>query len=286
MTASPEPRTRTVSAVDGLRLCVTDFAVQSLESGAAVLFVHGAFGHARVWDFVAGALPQGFGASALDLPGHGDSGRSDAARYAFPALIEDVDAVVRQLPGAPVLVGHSIGGALSALYAAQYPERVSALVVLDIDPHPPASQIEHLNAVGARPPRTWSSWDEVEARIARSAPEADEAVQRHLAAHSYRAIDGGIVERFDPVFLRDLERWDVRAALRRVPAPALVLRGSESAVMTDRGEADFREGLPDLEVRFIEGGTHQLHLDRPVEVAAAIAEFAARRLGAGGPFSV
>lgn len=250
-----------------------------------MLFVHGAFGHARVWDFVADALPEGFGASALDLPGHGDSGRGNSERYEFPALVEDIDAVVRVLPGAPVLVGHSIGGALSALYAARYPERVAALVVLDIDPRPPSSQIEHLNAVGARPPRTWSSWDDVYARAARSAPEADEAVQRHLAEHGYRAVDGGIVERFDPVFLRDLERWDVRAALRQVQASALVLRGSESTVMTDRGEADFREGLRDLEVRLIEGGTHQLHLDRPVEVAAAIAEFAARRPGAGVPSS-
>lgn len=68
----------------------------------------------------------------FDLRGHGLS--SSADRYTFEAFLSDFDAVMtgfRDLPSAPVLVGHSLGADLAVHYAAGNPDAVAGLVLVD-----------------------------------------------------------------------------------------------------------------------------------------------------------
>ena len=59
---------------------------------------------------------------AFDLPGHGDSPRRDS--YHLDEIAEVVHQAVTDAGlDAPVLVGHSLGGALATVYAAAYPAR-------------------------------------------------------------------------------------------------------------------------------------------------------------------
>ena len=65
---------------------------------------------------------------ALDLPGHGGSPRRDS--YALREVADVLhEAVTAAGLGRPVLVGHSIGGVLATVYAANHPARA----VLNID---------------------------------------------------------------------------------------------------------------------------------------------------------
>jgi len=76
--------------------------------GPLVLFVHGTGLNGRVWDPVAEALNSaGVGALALDLRGHGRSGRSPDARYSWDRFAADVLAAVHQLG----LAGREVAGA-------------------------------------------------------------------------------------------------------------------------------------------------------------------------------
>jgi pimeloyl-ACP methyl ester carboxylesterase len=70
----------------------------------------------------------------FDLRGHGLS--SSADRYSFEAFLGDFDAMMtelgfRDLPTAPMLVGHSLGADLAVHYAAEYPDAVAGLVLID-----------------------------------------------------------------------------------------------------------------------------------------------------------
>lgn len=75
-----------------------------------VLFIHGAWGGAWVWDGLAQDLAaEGYGVNLLEQPGHG------ADRWDLPPLtsIKDYADVSRRAAaslGRPVLVGHSLGG--------------------------------------------------------------------------------------------------------------------------------------------------------------------------------
>ncbi|MFD5232599.1 alpha/beta fold hydrolase [Streptomyces qaidamensis] len=67
----------------------------------------------------------------FDLRGHGLA--SPAGRYSFDAFLSDLVAVMAELdlPSAPVLVGYSLGADLAVHYAAERPETVTGLVLVD-----------------------------------------------------------------------------------------------------------------------------------------------------------
>lgn len=264
---------RFLRTADGLTLHLADYGGND---GTPLLLVHGSFGHARVWDFMVAQLPPGRRALALDLPGHGDSAHArNVERYAFESLAEDIRTAVLSLGEPPVIVGHSLGSGLAMLYAATHPGTVAGAVFMDIDPYPPERQAKHLNDVGAAPPRVYPSLDRAVARESRVAPAASPAVHTHLARHGYRPSDAGLAQKFDQAFLRAVISWDARGLLPGIRVPALVLRGGESTVMSGQGYRDLLEGLPNVRGEVIFGATHQLHLDRPLAVAAVIEAFVA-----------
>lgn len=67
------------------------------------------------------------------MRGHGRSERpTDASLFRVPALVGDVEAVVDALDlDRIVLVGHSMGASIALEYAAQHPDRVAGLVLVD-----------------------------------------------------------------------------------------------------------------------------------------------------------
>ncbi|MGB1297984.1 MAG: alpha/beta fold hydrolase [Psychrobium sp.] len=78
----------------------------------------------RLWQKVFELLPAHFAPMALTIP--------DANS---PLAI--VKALHQQLPTQPInLIGFSLGGYLSALYATQYPESISRLMIIANHPHP------------------------------------------------------------------------------------------------------------------------------------------------------
>jgi pimeloyl-ACP methyl ester carboxylesterase len=102
------------------------------DSNPPVVFVHGLFSSSKTWKKVLLAASAGHPGIALDLPGSGFSDRPWPNDYSAPsqalALIDFLDA--RKIDRA-VLVGNSLGGAVSLIAAAARPERVSGLVLVD-----------------------------------------------------------------------------------------------------------------------------------------------------------
>jgi pimeloyl-ACP methyl ester carboxylesterase len=83
---------------------------------------------------------------ALDLAGHGESGR-ERQDWTIESLGEDVRAVVLALDiGRVVLIGHGMGGEVALAAAGRMPDRVVAVVGIDafqdVEHRPDAAQIE------------------------------------------------------------------------------------------------------------------------------------------------
>jgi pimeloyl-ACP methyl ester carboxylesterase len=92
------------------------------------VLLHGLTFDHHMWDPIIEALPSSHPTIAFDLPGHGSS--PSLPRPGLAPVIDAIHAAVREARlDPPILVGHSIGGPLAALYAAQYP----AAGVLSID---------------------------------------------------------------------------------------------------------------------------------------------------------
>lgn len=86
---------------------------------APLLFVHGSFTGARVWDehFLPYFAKQGYAAHAVSLRGHGGSGgHAGALWWSLADYVTDVAQAVATLPRPPVLIGHSLGGMVAQKY--------------------------------------------------------------------------------------------------------------------------------------------------------------------------
>lgn len=107
----------------------------SFSAGEApqLVAIHGAGLNAHSFDPMLLAL--GAPALSLDLPGHGRSDWRDDAAYRPDTLAADVILALEHLAPQPVvLLGHSLGGLTAAVVAAQRPDLVTRLVVVDITP--------------------------------------------------------------------------------------------------------------------------------------------------------
>ena len=123
-TAAAEPH---FAQVDGLDIA---YVALGEGEGTALLFIHGFGGDRNNWLFNQQALADGRRAIALDLPGHGLSGKaiSDASLVALARVASSV--LAKEDVSRAVLVGHSLGAAVAMTLAKMEPMRVAGIVAL------------------------------------------------------------------------------------------------------------------------------------------------------------
>jgi pimeloyl-ACP methyl ester carboxylesterase len=111
--------------------------------------IHGNAGSVDDWDFKSmGQLCHDHRLIAIDRPGHGKSDRPDdkAATLHYQARL--VHEALGQLGVTrPVLVGHSWGGSLALAYAVDYPNELSAIVLLAPAAYPDSGGDQFMRAV-------------------------------------------------------------------------------------------------------------------------------------------
>jgi lipase len=99
-------------------------------AGIRLLAIHGLTGHGKRWASLATAHLPDIAIAAPDLVGHGRS--SWAAPWTIDANVDALASLVDAHADGPVLVvGHSFGGALALNLAAERPDLVDGLVLLD-----------------------------------------------------------------------------------------------------------------------------------------------------------
>ncbi len=212
-------------------------------------------------------------------------------RLGLPAQISDIERIRRILGRERiVLVGHSFGAFLAALYAAEFPERVRALVLVApanvvVLPGPRANLME---LVSHRLPPSLKPEDEaylaeyfdVRRALKRTEPESS-AFYGRFAKFLVAAYPGTIPAGADAggpgyvppaIYLGMGRRHDYSAALRTVETPVLVLHGARD-MQDEETSRDFARLFPHSRFRVIANSGHFIYNDQPEQFAAAIEEF-------------
>src|SRR4051794_10339544 len=110
----------------GIRLSATRWPGH----GTPVVLLHGLASQRRFWNLVARRLA-GMPLLAVDQRGHGDSDRPTSG-YDARTVATDLATAMDALGWSrAVVVGHSWGGAVASVFAADHPERTLALVAVD-----------------------------------------------------------------------------------------------------------------------------------------------------------
>lgn len=123
-----------LKAEDGVALFVRRFEPASRDADRSVLLVHGMSEHGECYQHVAESMvARGWNVVLPDLRGHGRSGGDHIHVSDFTEYVADLKRVL-DASGLraenTVLVGHSMGGLISARFVQQFPDRVSALALL------------------------------------------------------------------------------------------------------------------------------------------------------------
>jgi pimeloyl-ACP methyl ester carboxylesterase len=120
-----------------VKLELVHYAETADNSGQPLLLVHGAYHGAWCWEYwIKWFGERGRSVTALSLRGHGKSdGREALHDFGLQDYLEDVIATARDIAAEsygqrPILVGHSMGGAIAQLAIAECPAFFSGAVLL------------------------------------------------------------------------------------------------------------------------------------------------------------
>ena len=258
--------------------------------GTPLLFVHG-FSHNRsVWEKFASALPKQFRPIAVDLRGHGDSPWAPDAAYDLADYSNDFPDLLDSLGIERVtIVGHSLGGNVSTLFAAAQPNRVEGLVLVDTGPALEVGGMAHIVDEVGSAVRSYASVAEFEDQLALTHPNGDGEVLSRLAQTSLaERMDGRFEPAFDPGVLGASSKQDPRthmAALERllwgalgeVGCPVLVVRGELSAILSDKVAHEMvDEVLTDGRLETLPNAGHAVMIDDAPGLMSLLRDFLAR----------
>lgn len=246
-----------------------------------------AFGQTRTaWSRAAKALAAaGRYVVTLDLRGHGESDWSPTRHYDLGDLVQDVIAVVAQLPSRPAIVGAGLGG-LAALVAVgeQYEPIACALVLVDAAPRMAREGLDRMAALMTVDRAGFASAEAAADAVATFLPAGVRPELTEIHRHLRRADDGRFRWHIDPAYRAFTENESVRLpALQRLTSaatglkiPTLLVRGEDSAIVDDESVAGFRELVPHGECADLAGVGGAIVGDRNDAFDATILEFLER----------
>jgi len=245
---------------------------------APVVALHGFTGGGEDFGPLAPLLEREF--LAPDLPGHGGAAApASVAAYAMQRSVGGLAELLdRQGDMRPVLLGYSMGGRVALSFAAAFPERVAALVLVGASPGladdgvraarsaADGALADRIEAEGvAAFAECWShkpiiaSQDRIAQPYLRELRRRRRINRAHGLANSLRGMGAGAMP---PL-------WD---ALPGLHVPTLLLTGEED--LKFQGIArEMCALLPDARHEVIPGAGHCAHLERPQATAAAIQRF-------------
>jgi pimeloyl-ACP methyl ester carboxylesterase len=230
-----------------------------------IVFLHGLTFDRRTWRPIVDRLGDAAQSLAIDLPAHGESAGD-------PMPLEQVAAEVHDLVtslglDSPIVVGHSMSGAIAFLYASTYPTR--AVVTVDSGPEVQqfAEFVQQLEPM-LRGPGFAQAWTQFETTL--GLERIPEPV-RSLVLETHEVRQDVVVGYWEQLFQSgpaELQAW-VDEIIENVQVPCLGIFGR---LLTD-GERERFGRIPEVQLEEWEGAGHFVHLVDPERFATRLRQF-------------
>ena len=247
-----------------------------------MLLLHGFAQTCHSWDFVALSLCDRFHVIALDQRGHGDSDWTPDGDYSPEAHQRDIRAIVEALGlNSFVLMGLSMGGRNAFTYAANHPEKIRALVIVDAAPENQRAGTENIRQFVQQEDEMDSIEDFVE-RVRKYNPRRSIEQLRGSLIHNLKQLPNGKwTWKYDKLLRSPRRRmgsntdttqrlWGYVESLK---CPALVVRGGASDVVALKTAENMQRRIPNGRLATVEGADHLVMGDNPAGFEKAVTEF-------------
>jgi pimeloyl-ACP methyl ester carboxylesterase len=258
-----------VAVAEGVRVAVHEWG----DEGAPVLvLLHGGGLSSAEWTELAPRLATARRVVAFDARGCGGSDRDPELRYGVRTIADDLEQVCGSLGLSHfVLAGHSLGAVVACVYAAEHPDLVRSLVLIDGGPadHTRPSSLDD-------PPLAFATRDHAAAALGRLLPNGfpDWYLDTRFAMRD----DGTFEWRSD---IAGRVEWSRRGGEPLIPGlwpyvealgmPTTVLRGDDSPLFTRENAVRMTQVNPNVRLVDVPGAGHFVHIDRPDAVLEALA---------------
>jgi pimeloyl-ACP methyl ester carboxylesterase len=247
--------------------------------GPPLVILHGLFGSGRNWSTIANRLAaRGWRVITPDLRNHGASAWHNAMDY--PAMAADIRASLDEAAGGQpaVLVGHSMGGKAAMRLALESPERVRALVVVDVAPVAYRHGLEgYAQAMLDMPLADVRRRADADAMLADTIPEP--GIRAFLLQNlELPGRDGGTARwrlnlRALIDGMADITGWPDPPAGARYNGPTLFLAGGASDYVRPAHQESIRALFPAARVETIASAGHWVHAEQPDATEEALGAF-------------
>jgi pimeloyl-ACP methyl ester carboxylesterase len=270
--------------VNGLRLHYLDFGNQEQPP---IICIHGLSGNAHNFEGLAAHITADYHIISLDVRGRGDSQWGPSDDYNPSGYAGDLASLIDILGFERVtLIGTSMGGMISMLYAGGYPQRVERLVLNDVGPEVDPAGITRITAYMTGSPADFATMTEVATYYRENYPAMRLMPEPALLDFVKWAVkptsDGRLTWKMDPAIrntprsgsaARPLDMW---VPFARITAPILVVRGADSDILSGATAERMKMVLPQqTTVVEVPGVGHAPSLLEP-EALSAIHRFLAR----------
>ncbi|MBS0274200.1 MAG: acetoin dehydrogenase dihydrolipoyllysine-residue acetyltransferase subunit [Proteobacteria bacterium] len=233
--------------------------------GTPIVLLHGFSGDMNNWLFNIEALVAKAPVVAIDLPGHGGSSK-EVGDGSLAALAKSVDDTLTALDiGKVHLVGHSLGAAVAARFAADNPTRVASLTLIApaLFPGTKASEEFLTGVVEAQRARDLKPF--VEMLFADPSLVTKDMLEDMM---KYKRLDG-VEEALSVLRDRLVNATDAASLivdLKKIPAATVIASRKDQIV----GAPDAGALPSGFKVIWIDGAGHMLHLEKAGDVNALL----------------
>jgi pimeloyl-ACP methyl ester carboxylesterase len=244
-----------------------------VESGAGdppLVILHGLFGSSRNWTQVSRALSANRRVLAVDQRNHGDSPHAEP--HSLDGMRADLLALFESLNlNRAVLLGHSMGGMTAMSFASAYPERVAALIVVDIAPraYPPHHQHE-LAALSVDATR-FADRSAIDAAMAEFLP--DPATRQFLQMNLVREASGYRWKLNVSALNAARATEDFGDSDAQFAGPTLFVAGGRSRYIRPEDHATIVSRFPAAIIETIPEGDHWLHYTAQARFLEIVSRF-------------
>ena len=249
-----------------------------------VVLLHGLRGFSGTWRPLAAALSDRYRLIAFDQRGRGETDWDPQHNYYTDAYLADLEAIVDQLDLRRfVLLGHSMGGTTSYVYADRHPERLLGLIVEDIAPGSSTTGdgAQRIVAEMKALPPNFNGWSEARQYWKQLRPTLSaEAIEQRVAESMVAMPNGQIGWRYDAEGIRrtrvspDPSRMvDLWPIVERLRIPTLVIHGDRSDFCKATTVETMCSRNPHIRAVNVTNAGHYVHDDAPEVFLAEVQQF-------------
>ncbi len=252
--------------------------IRYVEAGDAakpvVVLVHGLGSNGDTWLYNIPALAANHRVIALDQVGFGKSDKP-SINYRVSTYVDFLDKFMSELKiEKAALVGNSMGGWVSALYAAKYPAKVTRLMLLDAAGYAPPKDFDYRFLQRINPSTREGTRGMIKSIFYNSAPFMTDAAIDSFMALRIASNDGNTIQ----TLLRTIELGDdyFDEQVKTIKQPTLIVWGRQDGLTPPSDGERLKKDIAGSELWIVDQCGHLPHIEKAVEFNKKALEFLAK----------